>query len=41
MAANCPVAPRPLKAAQGFVDPTTPIFPDPVVETPTPAESLN
>ena len=28
MAANCPVVPRPLTAAQGFVDPTTPAFPD-------------
>ena len=39
MAANCPSAPRPLRAAQGFVAPITAIFPDPVVETPAPAES--
>ena len=41
IAAICPVAPRPLRAVQGLVAPTTPAFPGPVVETPAPAESLN
>ena len=41
MAVTCPVASRPLRAAQGFTTPVIPFTPIPVSETPADVESLN